>query len=118
MADNNECIFCRIARKEVKVEVIEESENFLAFPDANPISEGHTLIIPKKHFANIMDLPSDLGSEIVGLIKRVAEKRIKEGAEGFNLLMNNFEAAGQVILHAHLHLIPRKKGDKIRLKTA
>ena len=107
-----ECIFCKIARKEIKTEIVEESDNFIAFPDAKPIVLGHTLIIPKKHFVNILDLPSALGSGLVDIIKRVAEKRIRGGAEGFNLSMNNFPAAGQVVMHAHVHLIPRKKGDK------
>jgi histidine triad (HIT) family protein len=112
-----ECIFCKIARKDVKEEIIEDSENFIAFPDANPAAPGHTLIVPKRHFANLMDLPSDLAGEMIDVIKKVAEKRLREGAEGFNLVMNNFEAAGQVVEHAHLHLIPRKKGDKVRFNV-
>lgn len=114
MAD---CIFCKIARGEIPTEIIEESKNFIAFPDANPIIKGHTLIVPKKHFVNLMDLPSDLGSELVDVVKRVAEKKLREKFEGFNLIMNNFEAAGQVVRHAHLHLIPRKKGDNVKFKT-
>ncbi len=112
-----DCVFCKIARKEIKTEIVDESENFVAFPDANPVAEGHTLIIPKKHFTNLMDLPSDLGSELVDMVKRVSEKRMREGAEGFNLVMNNFKVAGQVVMHAHLHLIPRKKDDGVRLRT-
>ena len=108
---DKDCIFCKIARGEIKVDVVEENDNFLAFPDANPIVKGHTLIIPKKHFVNIMDLPSSLASEMFDLIKKVGEKRLKEGYEGFNLVMNNFEAASQVVMHAHFHLIPRKKDD-------
>ncbi len=112
-----ECIFCNIASKEVKADFVKESENFVAFPDANPIGKGHTLIVPKKHFTNLMDLPSDLAEEMMDMIKRVAEKKLKEEFEGFNLVMNNFEAAGQVVMHAHLHFVPRKKGDNVRFKT-
>ena len=115
MPQDKECIFCKIARKEVKVEIIEENANFLAFPDAHPRTKGHTLIIPKKHFVNIMDLPSDLACEMVDLAKKIAGKRLKEGAEGFNLVMNNFPAAGQVVMHAHLHLIPRRKNDGFKI---
>ena len=111
------CIFCKIASKEISAEIVEESDNFIAFLDASPASEGHTLISPKKHFTNIMDLPSDLGSEMVDIIKRVAEKRLRDGAEGFNLIMNNFPAAGQVVMHAHFHIIPRKKGVKVNLRV-
>jgi len=107
-----DCIFCKIARKEIIVEIITESENFLAFPDANPKVSGHTLIIPKKHFANLIDLPSDLGSELIDVIKNIFEIKSKEGFEGFNLIMNNFPAAGQVVMHAHLHFLPRRKGDR------
>ena len=113
-----DCIFCKMAKKEVKVEIIEESENFFVFPDANPVGPGHTLIVPKKHFVNIMDLPSDLAEEMIDVVKRVAEKKLKEGFEGFNLVMNNFEAAGQAVMHAHLHLVPRKKGDNVKVSIA
>ena len=66
-----DCIFCKIARKEIKVKIIEESDNFLAFPDANPKVERHTLIISKKHFSNIVDLPALLGNELLDMIKKV-----------------------------------------------
>jgi len=107
-----DCIFCKIANKEVKADIVEESENFIAFPDANPKVEGHTLIVPKKHFVNLMDMPSNLASEMIDMVKRVAEKKLREGAGGFNLVMNNGSEAGQVIMHAHLHILPRRKGDK------
>lgn len=115
--EKENCIFCQIAKKKIKVEIVCESENFIAFPDANPKVSGHTLIIPKKHFVNIIDLPSDLGSELLDVIKRIFEIRSKEGCEGFNLIMNNFPAAGQLVMHAHLHFIPRKKGDRVKFKT-
>lgn len=108
---DKECIFCKIANKEIETEIIEESENFVAFPDANPKTEGHTLIVPKQHFHNLMDLPIDLSSEMIDMAKKVARERLDNDAEGFNLIMNNFEAAGQAVKHAHLHIIPRKKGD-------
>jgi histidine triad (HIT) family protein len=111
----NDCIFCKIARKEIKAEILEESQNFIAFLDAHPKAKGHTLIIPKKHFTNLMDLPSDLASEMMDMIKKVAEKRIKEGAEGFNIVSNNFPAAGQVVMHTHIHLLPRKSGDGLHM---
>lgn len=110
-----DCIFCKIAKGEIKVERIYETDNFLAFPDANPKVKGHTLIIPKKHFVNIIDLPSDLAGEMVDVVKKVVEMSLREGAEGFNLLMNNFEVAGQLVMHAHIHLLPRKKGDGFKI---
>ena len=71
-----DCVFCEIVAKKIPAEIIAENDNFIAFLDANPITEGHTLIIPKKHFVNIMDLPSDMASEMVDLIKEVGEKKI------------------------------------------
>lgn len=107
------CIFCKIARKEIKSEIVYESENFIAFPDAHPKCEGHVLIIPKKHFANIMDMPSFLGNELIDVIKKVGEIRIKQGAKGFNVLNNCGKEAGQVVMHVHIHLLPRMKNCKI-----
>jgi len=108
----NDCIFCRIARKEIKADIIFESRNFIAFPDANPKVKGHTLIIPKKHFVNLIDMPDSLASELVEAVKKVAEIRFREGADGFNLINNCGEAAGQAVNHVHFHLLPRKKGEK------
>ena len=110
-----DCVFCKIVSGEIPCEKIWEDDNFVCFPDANPKVEGHCLIISKAHFVNIMDLPASLGGEFVDVIKRVAEIKFKEGAEGFNLVMNNFECAGQVVNHAHVHLLPRKKGDGFNL---
>ena len=115
--EDKDCIFCKIINKEIETEIIEESENFIAFPDSNPIGEGHTLIVPKKHFNNLMDLPSDLGEELLDVVKRVADKKLGEGFEGFNVVMNNFPAAGQAVMHAHLHVVPRKKDDNVKFKT-
>lgn len=117
MADNkDDCVFCKISRKEIPLDFIYENDNFFAMPDKNPVVLGHTLIIPKKHFENSMDLPASLGRELIDAIKAVAEIRIKEGAEGFNLIQNNFESAGQVVMHAHFHLLPRKKDDGFQLR--
>jgi len=113
MLEKQNCIFCKIARKEIKSEIVYESENFIAFPDANPKAEGHTLIIPKKHFTNIIDLPCSLGSELIDMIKKVAEIRFKQGAEGFNLINNCGQSAGQAVMHVHFHLLPRKKGKRV-----
>ncbi|MEM3074462.1 MAG: HIT domain-containing protein [Candidatus Pacearchaeota archaeon] len=111
-----DCIFCKIANKEIKTEIIYENKNFLAFPDANPKTKGHTLIISKKHFTNSLDMPTSLGNEIIETIKIIAEKKLKEkDIEGFNILQNNFPIAGQVIMHAHFHFLPRRKNDGIKI---
>ncbi|MFH1500502.1 MAG: HIT family protein [archaeon] len=117
MTEGKECIFCKIANKDIEKELEYESENFMCFLDINPTGPGHTLIVPKKHFTNMMDLPSALGGELLADIKKVAEMKLKEGFEGFNIVVNNGEAAGQLVFHSHIHLVPRKKGDKVKFKT-
>jgi len=111
----NNCLFCKFVKKEIPVDIIYENDNFIAFPDANPIVEGHTLIIPKKHSVNTMDMPATLGQELLGAIKSVGEIKLKEGFEGFNIIQNNFEPAGQVVMHTHFHFLPRKKGDGFKV---
>jgi len=115
MAEQKECIFCNqdiIDKKRKNNEIVYESENFIAFPDISPVTEGHTLLIPKKHYENIIDLPSTLASEMLLAIKKIAEIKLKQGNKGFNTSINTGEAAGQVVMHLHIHLIPRKGGEK------
>jgi len=113
----NDCIFCKIARGEIKKKKIYENENFFSIPDANPVIEGHSLIISKKHFENLLDLPSSLAGELLDCIKKTAEKLLKEkNADGFNVVNNNFEAAGQIVKHVHFHIFPRKKDDGFKIK--
>ena len=83
--------------------------------DINPKSEGHTLIIPKKHFVTLLDIPNVLGQEMLELTKKVSSKILDEKkGDGFNVVMNNLSCAGQVVMHAHLHIIPRKEGDGLK----
>jgi histidine triad (HIT) family protein len=107
-----DCIFCKIVNGEVKSEKILESENFFAVKDIHPKTKGHCLIIPKKHYKTLLDMPSLLFGEFLETAKELGLKLIdEEKAGGFNLVMNNFEVAGQVVPHAHLHIIPRKESD-------
>jgi len=108
---HKDCIFCKIAQKEIHVRSVYESDNFIVFPDANPKVEGHLLIILKSHYSNIIDMPATLGQELIDVIKKVAAIQFDNGADGFNLVQNNFPAAGQVVMHAHFHLLPRKQDD-------
>lgn len=112
---NNACIFCKISRGEIKTKKIYENDSFFAIPDVNPIVPGHTLIISKNHFENSLDLPVSAGNELLDAIKKISEKLIKEyHCEGFNIINNNFEAAGQIVEHVHFHIIPRKKDDGLK----
>lgn len=110
-----DCIFCKIVKKEIKSEIVYENTNFIAFLDANPYVEGHTLIVPKKHFVNTIDMPINLGKDLIDAIKKVAKKKLNSEYDGFNILQNNFFSAGQIVMHAHFHFFPRKKGDNVRI---
>jgi len=116
MAKKDDCIFCRIASGEIKSRKLYEDDNFIVIPDANPVSEGHCLIIPRKHYPTILDLPPSLGTEFISLAKKQGLRLIKEGkASGFNLVQNNFSSAGQVVKHVHFHIIPRKDKDGLKI---
>lgn len=108
-----DCVFCKIAKGEIPSEKIYENDNFFSIPDANQKVEGHSLIIPKKHFKTILDLPNSLGTELLECVKKTSLILIdKHNATGFNIVQNNFKDAGQVVEHVHFHILPRKKGDK------
>ncbi|MEX0920480.1 MAG: HIT family protein [Candidatus Pacearchaeota archaeon] len=111
-----ECIFCKIVKGDVPTEKIYEDSNFVAFADANPVAEGHTLVIPKKHFETILDLDEEIAKGYLGFVKKVAEDLLKKyNSEGFNVVVNNGKSAGQVVNHVHFHIIPRKKGDGLKI---
>ena len=111
-----DCIFCRLAAGELPAEVVLDTPRVLAFLDIAPVHYGHTLVIPKEHYQNLLDLPDDLWQEMGRVSRQVAQALQKTlYARGFNIGMNNFEAAGQVVFHAHLHVIPRYQGDGLLL---
>ncbi|MBS3077264.1 HIT domain-containing protein [Candidatus Pacearchaeota archaeon] len=115
MKKSKDCIFCKIAKDEISDMKIKESDNFFAIKDKYPNAEGHTLVIPKKHFVTILDIPNTLAPELLKMIKDVASDLMdKKLADGFNVIQNNLQVAGQAIMHAHFHIIPRKEGDGIR----
>ncbi len=112
----SDCIFCRIAAGKLPAAVVLDTPRVLAFLDIAPVHYGHTLIIPKEHYQNLLDLPDDLWQEMGRVARQVAQALQKTlYARGFNLGMNNFEAAGQVVFHAHLHVIPRYQNDGLLL---
>ena len=112
----NDCIFCTISKKEIPSERIYENQNFFSIPDISPKVEGHSLVISKKHFENILELPDNLGEELLDCIKNTAFKLTeKYKSQGFNIINNNSEVAGQIVKHFHFHLLPRKKGDDFKI---
>jgi len=108
-----ECVFCKIARGEIPATFIYSDDNFVVFNDVNPVSEGHCLIVPKKHYETLLDLPNTLGTELLMLAKAQSLRLIKEGkADGIKIVNNNYPSAGQVVKHFHMHVIPHLTGKK------
>ncbi len=106
------CLFCKIANKEVPSTIVYEDDTVLAFLDINPVNIGHTLVIPKAHHENLYALPDDILAKMTLVIKKLSIA-VKESvsADGINIAMNNGAAAGQVVEHAHIHIIPRHEND-------
>ena len=110
-----DCIFCQIIEGKIPAEKVQDSENVVSIMDINPVAPGHTLVLPRKHFELLTDLPGELMQELAGVSQNVAKSVMKAtDAEGFNYLANNHKCAGQAIGHAHIHIIPRRTGDGIR----
>ncbi|MEN9626766.1 MAG: Protein hit [archaeon] len=115
MTHESDCIFCQIAHGKIPSKKVYDDENFFAILDIHPKAEGHTLIIPKKHYKTMLDMPSSLGGELMDAIKKVSFDIIdKKQGEGVNVCSNIGEPAGQVVHHAHVHVIPRKKDDGLK----
>ncbi len=106
------CLFCQIARKEIPAKIIKETENSLAFLDINPVSPGHCLVIPKKHYADLLELPDDQLLDFFKTVKEVVRLlKDKLNPDGFNIGCNNGRSAGQVIDHLHFNIITRYQND-------
>ena len=105
-----DCIFCKIANKEIPAEIVYEDSNVIAFLDNCPVNLGHTLVIPKKHFETIADLTKENLDEINEVVLKLS-KAILNFADGLNVNQNNRKAGGQEVPHYHAHLIPRYRGD-------
>jgi histidine triad (HIT) family protein len=111
-----DCIFCRIAAGELPAVRVLETPEVLAFLDIAPVNYGHTLVIPKAHYENLIELPDTVWTAMGQVCRRVAQAlQATLFAQGFNIGMNNFAAAGQEVFHAHLHVIPRYPTDGHRL---
>ena len=111
MKDDN-CIFCKLANKEIPTNIIYEDEKFTVILDASPATKGHALILPKNHAANIYELPDEDAAAVFVLAKKMATKMTEIlHCDGFNIVQNNGEVAGQTVFHFHMHLIPRYKND-------
>ena len=115
MRDEN-CIFCKIAAGEIPSNTIYEDEEFRVVLDVSPASKGHALILPKEHYADLYEIDGDVAADAMKLAKKLAMHMTDVlKCDGFNLVQNNHEVAGQTVFHFHMHLIPRSKGDEVGL---
>ena len=113
---DNDCIFCKIAAGEIPSATLYEDEDFRVILDLGPASKGHALIIPKEHYRNLYDIDEELASKAIVLAKKLVKKMTDVlGCDGYNIVQNNEEAAGQTVFHFHMHMIPRYKDDNVGL---
>ncbi len=112
---SDECVFCKIVEGKIPSTKLYEDESVLSFLDIMPASKGHALVIPKKHYRTLPDMPHEELKEVMEVVQKVASAVLSsiDGAKGFNIIQSNGEEAGQVIPHVHFHIIPRHKDDKL-----
>lgn len=107
------CVFCNLANGIWDSATLYEDDDFRVILDLGPASKGHALILPKAHYANIYEIPEELAAKAIVLAKKMAGIMTEAlNCDGFNIVQNNGEAAGQTVFHFHMHLIPRYKDDK------
>ena len=106
------CIFCKIAAGEIPSNTIYEDDSFRVILDLGPATKGHALVLPKNHYADLYEIPEDVLADAAKVAKKVAgTMKEKLSCDGLNLVQNNGEAAGQTVMHFHLHIIPRYTDD-------
>ena len=107
-----DCIFCKIINGEIPAKIVYEDETSIAFLDIAPCAEGHTVVIPKKHYSKFTDMNENDAGNLFASVKKIASAVEKAtDADGSNIGLNNGKAAGQEVPHVHIHIIPRKAGD-------
>ena len=117
MISQDNCIFCKIIAGKIPSHTIYEDEQFKVILDVGPATRGHALIIPKNHFTNLYELPEEMAADAMKLAKKLMIKMTEKlHCDGFNVIQNNGEVAGQTVFHFHMHLIPRYKEDGEILK--
>lgn len=110
------CIFCKIAAGEIPSATVYEDDSFRAILDLGPAAKGHTLVIPKEHYEDLLSAKEDITKKALPVIAKTAGAvKAALGCDGINVLQNNGEAAGQTVHHLHFHIIPRYNGDNVNI---
>lgn len=108
------CIFCNIVEKKAHAEILYEDNETLVLLDIAPLNYGHTLVIPKEHHENLLEVPTELLQRMILVLQDTADSvKSAVNADGFNIIVNTGRAAGQTIFHFHFHIIPRYKDDRV-----
>jgi histidine triad (HIT) family protein len=109
-----ECLFCKMVAGQIPVTKVYENDDILVFLDIGPISDGHTLVIPKQHYEKVDECPPELLAKVASYLGEIAKAvSTATNSDGYNVLCNNGRVAGQVIDHLHFHIIPRRMGDGV-----
>ena len=113
---NDDCIFCKLANGVFPTNKIYEDDDFTVILDAAPANAGHSLILPKNHFANLFEIDDATAAKVMPLAKKVASALKAElNCDGVNVVQNNGTSAGQTVFHFHVHVIPRYYNDNVGL---
>jgi len=109
------CVFCDILAGKIACSMVHENENVCAFLDISPVNYGHTLVVPRKHYENMHEIPEEVLMDVIKVVKKVAQS-LKDNLDiqGFNIFQNNGIVAGQVVPHLHFHVIPRNDKDGLK----
>ncbi len=112
---SKDSIFTKIRKGEIPGDIIYEDNDFFALLDIKPVNKGHVLVIPKEQHKDIFDMPEDEAAKYMKVVKKISQAVMDAtNCDGVNLLMNNKPASGQIIYHAHIHVIPRFEGDGLQ----
>ena len=114
---DNSCIFCKIANGTIPCYKVYEDNEIIAFLDVNPVSRGHTLVLPKEHFSSMLTCPKNILDHAYEVAQMIAQAQISQlGATGVNVIANAGRSAGQSVPHFHIHVIPRYEDDGLKLE--
>lgn len=112
----DDCIFCKLANGDIPTNTVYEDDDFRVIMDMSPATKGHSLILPKEHFSDIYEIDEELAGKSFKLAKKMATVMTEKlSCDGFNIVQNNRETAGQTVFHFHMHLIPRYKDDNQKI---
>lgn len=110
-----DCLFCSIVNKKIPAHTVYENDSCIAFLDIHPVHVGHVLLVPKEHVETIEDLPLEQSKDLLEGIQKISTALREElGAQGVNVIVNSGSVAGQVIFHAHVHIVPRFANDGLK----